>query len=788
MERDNRPKGREKRITDNGKGVKKRGQGLNLGGPVGSGEGFGSPSSSPGRRSGGAGFGRGGRPSGLVGILVVIACLVFGGGSFFSGNSGGYGSLGGSVGQGGPSASGGLAGTGQTGAGQGLYDREPDTSVASGARQKRTVIKGGGQDKVTVMVYMCGTDLESKNGMATADLQEMTAAKLNDNINVLVYTGGCSGWKNSAVSSQVNQIYQVKDGKLVCLEPDMGDVSMTDPKTLTRFLNWCKEKYPANRMDLIFWDHGGGSVSGYGYDQKYPRSGSMSLADIDQALKDSKISFDFIGFDACLMATMENGLMLAKYGDYMIASEETEPGYGWYYTDWLTKLAQDTSMSTLDIGKQIADDFVLVCTQKGQGSSTTLSLVDLAELETTAPKPLAAFSRSASKLIQDKEYKAVSDARAKTKEFARSSGIDQVDLVNLAENMGTDEGMELAKVLRSAVKYNITSPSIANAYGISIYFPYKKVSSVDSAVKTYEKIGMDEDYSRCIQEFASLEVAGQAASGGASSPLPALLGTLTGEVSSGDAIAQVLGSLLSGQYGGIPGLDSSNMGFLSGRSLEDMADYLGENQFDPGGLVWQQGEEGLPVINLSEAQWDLVQNLELNVFFDDGEGYIDLGLDNVFQFDDNGRLLGDYDRTWLAIDGQPVAYYFLDETRNGDDYTITGRVPAMLNGQHVDLMLLFDQDNPYGYVEGARIVYKEETDTIAKGLTQLQPGDTIEFLCDYYGYDGTFLDNYYLGEPMVVDDDLEISNVDVGDGNVRASYRVTDIYNQHYWTAPLEGE
>ncbi len=410
MERDNRPKGREKRITENGKGVKKRGQGLNLGGPVGSGEGFGSPSSSPGRRSGGAGFGRGGRPSGLVGILAVIACLVFGGGSFLSGNGGG--GLGGSAGQGGASAPQGLTGPGQAGTGQGLYNKAPDTSVAPGARQKRTVIKGDGQDKVTVMVYMCGTDLESRNGMATADLQEMMAAKLSDNINVLVYTGGCSGWKNSTLSSQVNQIYQVKDGKLVCLEPDMGDVSMTDPKTLTRFLNWCKEKYPANRMDLIFWDHGGGSVSGYGYDQKYPKSGSMSLAGIDQALKDSGISFDFIGFDACLMATMENGLMLAQYGDYMIASEETEPGYGWYYTDWLTKLAQDTSMSTLDLGKQIADDFVRVCTQKGQGSSTTLSLVDLAELEVTAPKPLAAFSRSASKLIQDKEYKAVSDARA----------------------------------------------------------------------------------------------------------------------------------------------------------------------------------------------------------------------------------------------------------------------------------------------------------------------------------------------------------------------------------------
>lgn len=777
MERDNRPKGRQKRITDNGKGVHKRGEGLNLGGPVGSGGGggFNSPPQDPGRRSGRPGLGRGGGPASILGILAIIVWMMFGRGTFSGGNGGNSGSAG-------PGNSP-IAGAPQTGAN---YSKAPDTSVAPGARQKRTVIKGGGQDTVTVMVYLCGTDLESRNGMATADLQEMMAAKLSDKVSVLVYTGGCSGWKNNKISTRVNQIYQVKGGKLTCLEPDMGDGAMTDPKNLTRFLTWCKERYPADRMELIFWDHGGGSVSGYGYDQKYPKAGSMTLAGIDQALKDSGISFDFIGFDACLMATMENALMLSQYGDYMIASEETEPGYGWYYTDWLTKLSQDTSMSTLDIGKQIADDFVRVCTQKGQGSTTTLSLVDLAELESTAPAPLAAFSRSASKLIQDKEYKAVSDARSKTKEFARSSGIDQVDLVNLAENMGTQEGRELAKVLKSAVKYNITSPSIANAHGISIYFPYKKVSSVDSMVKTYEKIGMDEDYSRCIQEFASLEVAGQAASGGASSPLPALLGSLAGGGASGDALTQVLGTLLSGQYGGIPGLDSSNTGFLSGRSLEEMADYLGDNQFDASKLVWQQNDEGFPVISLPEEQWDLVQTMELNVFFDDGEGYIDLGLDNVFEFDDNGSLLGNYDRTWLAIDGQPVAYYFLDEVQDGENYTITGRIPAMLNGQRVDLMVVFDQDNPYGYVDGAMMVYEGETDTLSKGLNPVQPGDKLEFLCDYYGYDGTFLNNYYLGDPLVVGENLEISNVDVGEGRVRACFRITDLYNQHYWTAPTE--
>lgn len=43
--------------------------------------------------------------------------------------------------------------------------------------------------------------------------------------------------------------------------------------------------------------------------------------------------FAFIGFDACLMATVETANMLVPHADYMFASEETEPGYGWDYTE-----------------------------------------------------------------------------------------------------------------------------------------------------------------------------------------------------------------------------------------------------------------------------------------------------------------------------------------------------------------------------------------------------------------------------------------------------------------------
>ena len=822
----NRPRGRVKNVTGNSKGVKKRGEGLGTG-PVGSTGGFASGSNDVPSGSGRAT--RAGGKGGLIKIILIVVLLLGGGGGATglltsllggssdngSGSGSGIGSVVGDLvgglistdtsGNSGSSdlvgdlagSLGGLLGnlnSGSTSSGWELSGNtgKLNTSVDSAARDKRTEIKGNGKDEVTIMVYMCGTDLESKYGMGTSDLQEMLGADLGKNVNLLVYTGGCNQWKNNVVSSSVNQIYQVADGKLKVLDKDAGSVSMTNPDTLVDFIQYCEKQFPANRNMLIFWDHGGGSISGYGYDEKFARTGSMNLAEINQALKEAGVIFDFVGFDACLMATLETALMLTPYADYMIASEETEPGVGWYYTDWLTALGKNTSMPTIEIGKNIVDDFVDTCATKCKGQKTTLSVVDLAELEMTVPEELAAFSKSASELIQDNKYQTVSDARYNTREFAQSSAIDQVDLAHLAENLGTEEGKALAEALLSAVKYNRTSSNMTNAYGLSIYFPYKKTSSVDQVVDTYEAIGMDEDYARCIQEFASMEVSGQAATGGTSSALPSLLGSLLGGVtgstsSSGgsDMVSQLLGSFLSGQLSNIAGFDKSNTNFFNERSLdtEAMSQYISNNYFDASALMWTENAQGQRILSLSEEQWSLVHTLELNMFYDDGEGFIDLGLDNVFEFDENGALLGDTDRTWLAINGQPVAYYYLDTVDDGTNYSITGYVPALLNGERVELMLVFDNANPYGYISGARRVYTEgETETVAKGMTEINVGDTLDFICDYYSYEGEYQDSYFLGDQTVVTENMEISNVDVGEGNVRVTYRFTDIYNQQYWT------
>jgi hypothetical protein len=284
-------------------------------------------------------------------------------------------------------------------------------------------------------------------------------------------------------------------------------------------------------------------------------------------------------------------------------------------------------------------------------------------------------------------------------------------------------------------------------------------------------------------------VGGQTSAGGTSSPIPSLMGTLLGGgASSGgssDMIAEMLGGFLSGQFGRVAGLDRSNTAFMeeSGMDTEAMAGYLAENYFDASKLVWKENSKGQHTLELSEKQWSLVHSLELNLFYDDGEGYVDLGYDNVFEFDEQGRLLGDTDRTWLAINGQPIAYYYEDTVDDGTNYTITGHVPVLLNGERANLILVFDSENPCGYIAGARTDYAEgETETVAKGMEALQVGDTLDFICDYYSYDGEFLDSYYMGEQMIVSENMTISNVDVGEGDVKVTYRFTDIYNQHYWT------
>ena len=717
-----------------------------------------------------------------------------------------------------------------------------DTTVASGSRSKYTTLKGNGNDTVTVMVYMCGTDLESNYSMGTSDLQEMASATISDKVNWLVYTGGCTGWKNSLMSNKTNQIYKIESGgSFRCLESDAGNKAMVTPSTLSEYIRYCKKNYPADRYFLIFWDHGGGSLSGYGYDQRFKSSGSMSLDGIDEALADGGVYFDFIGFDACLMATVETAQVCAKYADYLVASEESEPGIGWYYTNWVTMLSKNTSVSTLELGKQIVDDFVDVCAKKCSGQDTTLSLTDLAEFSNTVPTALKAWAADTTGLIST-DYKTVSSARGSSKEFAESSQIDQVDLTHMALKLDTDASKTLSEALLGAVKYNRTSSTVKNAYGLSIYFPYRS-SQVKTAVSTYNEIGFDSDYSECIRNFANYSSSGQTAaysSSGYSSLFDTLLGGMSdyssySGSSSGSSSYSNSGYGSSSSYGSLFG-SSSGYGYGSGSSsygsgyedlyslfsslmgggrstpsageraipastgdstaddLDDshvraLADYVSQNRFDSSALVWNRGADGKLSLDLPEDQWNLLSEVKLSLFKDTGDGFADLGLDLYDgYFNEDGSLIGEFDGAWLAIDGWTVAYYQLFTNVEADGTVVTaGRVPVLYNGQRANLIIETVNDEPavvgvvYDYVNG-------ETETQAKTVTDYSASDTVTFVADFYDYENNYTASYAISDELTVGSDgLQAEYLYLADpASANACYRLTDIYAAEYWTPVME--
>ncbi|MCQ2418981.1 MAG: clostripain-related cysteine peptidase [Clostridia bacterium] len=824
MDRENRPHGREKKVGSGSANVGK-GKKVDTGSrPVGSG---GRPNGGQGNRDNGFD----GAPQRalpklsfktilILGAIILLAIIILpklglfgGGGNSVLSSVGGAGS---SVTH---QAWDGVSNNGNTN--NNASTTAIDTNVSGKARDRYYTPETG--DTVTIMVYMCGTDLESKYGMATSDLTEMANANIADNVNLIVETGGCSKWKTTGISNSCNQIYKVVHGKLIPVEKDFGNNPMTDHKNLTKFIQYCTKNYSADRYMLILWDHGGGSLTGFGYDEKNKNSGSMTLANINTALKNAKCKFDFIGFDACLMATLETDLVCNSYADYMIASEESEPGTGWYYTNWLNQLSQDTSTPTVELAKTIIDNFVSASCAQQPNAQVTLSVVDLAELDGTIPDALRDFAASTNELVKSDNYKQVADARAVTRQFAAKSKLNQIDLVDFATRVNTKEAKALAKALKSCVKYNQTT--ITNSYGISMYFPYETTKTVKNAIASYDEIGKEGDYSECMDEytqciksFASLGFGGQIASSASQSgtsgglDLGSLLGSLISSSSSSSPASSspigMLGSLFGGgsqssQPSG--GLDAGTLisllsGF-SGRSMPEELDWVDTdliaqnaesiaNQcLDPTHIVASE-KNGQKVLALTEEEWALIETVELSLYAYDGEGYLDLGLDNTVAYNDDGDLILDFDGTWLTLNGHACAYYMISDTEQEDGTWVTiGRIPALLNGELVNLQVVFDKYNEYGAITGAYPMYNDGdgVDVQAKGDTSINVGDTIQLICDFYTPNGDYNSSYTLGKAFkVTDEGFTLENLKLtGVEDFSAMYRLTDIYGNYYWL-PIE--
>jgi hypothetical protein len=637
--------------------------------------------------------------------------------------------------------------------------------------------------------YLCGSDLETNNGFATTDLNETLEVDLPDNVKMIIQTGGAKEWNNNLVDAKA--LYWLeRSGDEIGIVDKFKNASMGDANTLFEFLAYCEENYPADRKFLILWDHGGGSGGGVCYDETHNKDGltfaevKIALAEIYGEFPEEK-PFELIGFDACLMATVDMAGVCAPYADYLVASEETEPGCGWKYDGWLASLADDTGISTLDLARSVCDSYYEGCEENGEEGNVTLSVIDLSKIEGLELAVSALSFMGLSSLSEDASEFYADLARGGRK--ADSYMLGMVDLASFVQenaHLFPDAADILIEAIGDCVAYQVKGPYRKNTNGISAFFPsaesadllkeFAEAASVggmkglyflyeplmfgevsDEAQKFFDEFvemvggfGEDEDEGREENE-----------EGGAVPP--------PGNV---PAIAQGLSQNLHEQVSAWnPAAIAAGLNFADTSSMG----------FDSHPVEYMEDEDGTYVrLDLGAKKAELLQRVTFVLAMCDAEGTPAVFLGEDFDLDEDwekGVFEDGFRGVWGSIDGHIVTMEVMSVT---EDY-ILYEIPLLIGGKLHNLTVAYNfADESYKMLTAK--LAPDETDGIpGKDERLLVPGDeitTVLLKLDQEAGETVPME----GETFKIGEKSAFGEINLDDGIYAFMFMMTDYKNAIY--------
>jgi len=638
---------------------------------------------------------------------------------------------------------------------------------------------GGGSDgpppppkpqTTTLLVYMVGSDLESGKGddkgtgaelgNGTVNIQEMLQAASSDRVNVVLTTGGAlqDDPRNLGLVKSWKTVkrHVVRNGKIEELQ-DLGARSMADPATLSDFIGWAKGAYPADRYMLVFWDHGAG-YRGFGGDENFITpdgyGASMSVPVLAESLKAARqatgIVFDYIGFDACLMSTVEVANALVPYARYLGASQELEPGTGADWKVMLDTLAADPDIDAAAFGKVVADSFIAkqnreADTEREQSGAAyledkynTYAVTDLAALAplNTALTRFADAMLAQGLLDSQEGWKTVAVARAESISFGGGvtsayDGYDLADLYMFAGRLAAagalvEESRALQQALRAAVVYRKNGDRVQDtANGLSVYFPSRAVTNGAAATlkDVYAPLDMPASFKTVLERFVA-----------AASDSAHVLQIDTPQVIGGALSANVL----------------SSAGMRESYAILSAGDDGGQ----PERIVIDGIMQAVPT----------------------GYGGVSTPLDHV----------------WLMLNGHPFAVSEIEQERNeeGDIIAHQYSIPVLHNGERATLLLRqlqsFEADQPEFEVIGVWAGL-DNGDLASRNGEPVQKDDRIALLRVVADLNANAFE--VMQSPMspeFVAGDMEVTRESLPSGNYRLRFAVTDYREKNVFSTPFD--
>jgi len=392
----------------------------------------------------------------------------------------------------------------------GLFDGfTPDQLKSSQKLQAAKGFSVGAKKQHTVLVYMVGSDLETRSGLASRDLREMMASGLDiQKTNLVVYTGGSKSWDLNISSAQNTLLWLNGSGQFSIVGSNTQLANMGNPRVLADFLQYGYKNFPAESYSLVFWNHGGGHLCGYGVDELH--NDSLSMYELQWAMENSpfrQTKLEMLGFDACLMATLETASALAPYTNYFVASEEIENGTGWDYRYLKSyNTASDITAVTDSLLGAYRDSFA------GTKIQYTLSCLDMSKLPATVTAANGLFLKMAEGCLSG-DYKKIAQLRDKTKRFYPKNSYDLVDLSHMAQMLRSTYQNQADSLILAVDRMVIQEVSnVEDTGGVSIYYPYDNQKNFVNGWEQAAGAYLDcQGYQLFLQAFASKWIKGRKA-------------------------------------------------------------------------------------------------------------------------------------------------------------------------------------------------------------------------------------------------------------------------------------
>ena len=616
----------------------------------------------------------------------------------------------------------------------------PDRSPAASEPDGTPAADEPGNGSWAVYWYLCGSDLETNYGCASADLQEMMEVQLPENVTVVIQTGGASVWQNDLMDPAKIQRWVYNSEGLQLVE-EQETANMGEAQTLYDFLCFANENYPADKVAVTFWNHGGGSVSGAAFDELYGLD-SLDLSEMYQAFDAvwpanvEDPALELVGFDTCLMATIDVAAVFQNFAHYLVGSEEVEPGNGWLYSGWLGELAADPSMEGEELGIAICNTYYEGCEAVGTHEQTTLSLTDLTRL-TALLEAYESFGEEAFVAAsQDSGFFAeLGRAAARSENYGgntREQGYtNMVDLGHLARQTAwmLPSAQSVCDALDQCVVYQVGGVYRSEATGLSCYYSYN---------------GDLDDFTGYLGVGAGIAFKHLYAYG------------LTGQMAEG-----------GDEY-------------LASLDIHDLPEIITLNDTDWDGAPLELNDEGTSYLTLGPDAAGILSGIGFSLYYVDAanDQMLLLGTDNDMVADwDNGVFYDNFRGVWGALDGHLV---YMELSFEGEDYNLYS-VPILLNDEPYNLQVAYDFTAEEWSILGASQGL-DSSGMASKEMRLLAEGDVITTIWKAASYSGEDEFEMYTAEELTVTADTAFGEAPLFDGSYSMVFEMWDAAGNYAYS------